>query len=110
MVTHRTRAMQELNVHRKMAHCASATFSSCHSDKAKNLAASRSMLRAPPEDGASASVPSSAPLSKANRAFKHSLQLLVRSPCQHSGSTTASSVHSIPPSNWQNLHCNRKEG
>merc|ERR1719433_930506 len=110
MVTHR-RAMQELNVPRKMAHCASATFCSCHSGEAKSeLGCEQNHVESTPEDGASASVSSSAPLTKANRACKHSLQMLVRSPCQHSGSTTASSVHSIPPSSWQNLHCNRKEG
>merc|ERR1712012_236736 len=100
-----------------MPECTSAAFSPgrsaaealCSARLSANLAVSRSMLRASPEDGASASTPSSASLMEPKRAFKHSLQLLVGSPCQHSCSTNPSLAHSILPSNWQNLRCNRKE-
>ena len=54
--------------------------------------------------------PSSAPLTEPHRAFKHNLQLLVGSPCQHCGSTSPSLAHSILPSSWRNPHCNRREG
>jgi len=68
------------------------------------------MLRVSPEDGASASVPRVHPsLSEPHSAFKRNLQLLAGNPCRHSCSTNPSLAHSIPPSNWQSLRCNRRE-
>jgi len=52
--------------------------------------------------------PSSAPFTEPHRAFKHNLQLLVGSPCQHSCSTNPSLAHSIRPSSWRSLRCNRR--
>jgi len=37
-------------------------------------------------------------------------QLFVGNPCQRSCSTMPSSAHSIQPSSWRSLHCNRRAG
>ena len=120
---HRTEAMPELDARPKMAQCASATFSPGHS-AAEALCSGSKCPHTPKRELGSEQKhveriagrwrkrqrPSSAPLTEPHRAFKHNLQLLVGNPCQHCGSTNPSLVHSIPPSNWRNPHCSRREG
>merc|ERR1712087_811888 len=117
---HRTTAMQGLDAHPKMAQCASATFGPSHS-AAEALC---SNVRTPKRELGCEQMhlaesiagrwrrrqrPSSAPFTEPHRAFKHNLQLLVGSPCQHSCSTNPSLAHSIRPSSWRSLRCNRRE-